>query len=60
METENSVIAQLRVLKRRLRNDENNSSSLIQASRSKFCQSTNVVDVNVNIISYFIKSKFVP
>ena len=34
METENSVIVQLRVLNRRLRKAENNSSSVMQASRS--------------------------
>ena len=34
METENSVIVQLSVLNRRLRKVENNSSSLMQASRS--------------------------
>lgn len=38
IETENSVIAQLRVLNRRLRKAENNSSSPMQASRSKFFQ----------------------
>lgn len=34
METENSVIVQLRVLNRRLRKAENRSLSLMQASRS--------------------------
>ena len=34
METENSVIVQLRVLNRRLRKAENNSSSEMQASRN--------------------------
>jgi hypothetical protein len=34
METENSVIVQLRVLNRRLRKAENSSSSLMQASCS--------------------------
>ena len=36
-ETENSVIVQLRVLNRRLRKAENNSSSLMQASLSNLC-----------------------
>lgn len=48
IETENSVIAQLRVLNRRLRKAENNSSSPMQASRSKFFQTKKKKDTTIN------------